>query len=54
MSNQATAKGVLLTGAIAFMSAGATFLTIEKWWIGIIVALVGVGFIFAREYIKEI
>jgi hypothetical protein len=54
MSNQGTAKGVLLTAGIAFMSAGATFLTVEKWWIGIIVALVGAGFIFAREYIKEL
>jgi hypothetical protein len=51
--NNATGKGALLTAGIAFMSVGVTFLTAEKWWIGIIIALVGAGFIFFREYIKE-
>jgi hypothetical protein len=48
-----TAKGTLLTAGIAFMSAGSTLILTEKWWIGVIMAVLGAGFIFLREVLKE-
>ena len=53
MTRQGTAKGALLTAGIAFLSVGATFLTTDRWWVGIVIALSGAGFIFLREWIKE-
>jgi len=53
MTREATGKGTLLTAGIAFMGAGSTLLLTEKWYVGILMAIVGAGFIFLREYLKE-
>ena len=47
-----TAQGALLTAGIGFLSSGMTLLLGERWWVGIIIAVVGAGFIFFREYVK--
>lgn len=54
MSNTATAKGALLTAGVTMLSAGVSLLLTDKWAIGLVIELVGVGFLFAREYLKEI
>ena len=51
--NTATGKGTLLTGGITLISAGATLLLTETWYIGLLLMVVGGGFIFAREFVKE-
>lgn len=51
--NTATGKGAFLTAGITFISTGTAMLTLEKWYIGVILALVGAAFIFGREFLKE-
>lgn len=47
-----TAKGALLTAGMTFMTAGGVLVTGKLIWEGVVVALVGAGFIFLREFLK--